>query len=142
MADVTLFRGLLRRGSPRSAGYDLFACLPPSETVTLWPGKRATVGVGVRARMADGVVGVVYDRSGLAAENGVTTLAGVIDGDYADEYRVVLLNTGDKPVTFANGDRVAQVVFLRTTHDIDIGDDAEIITGPTRDGGFGSTGSN
>jgi len=50
-------------------------------------------------------------KRGLMFANGV----GIMDQDYcgnADEYRAILYNFSDEPVTVARGDRIAQIVVL------------------------------
>jgi dUTP pyrophosphatase len=97
---------------PGDAGADL-RC---SHDVTLGPGRRATVGTGVRIALPEGYAGFVHPRSGLAARHGVTVLnaPGTVDAGYRGELRVTLLNTDlDEPVTFRRGDRIAQLVVQR-----------------------------
>ena len=120
MPDVRLLRGRLHRGSPLSAGFDLFTTVD----ICLRPGRRVRVPVGVVTAFAPGVVGLIRDRSGLAADLGLTVLAGVIDADYDREWQVVLLNTGDAVVEVAAGSRVAQVLFLRVRGDVEVEGDA------------------
>lgn len=134
---VTVTAGRLHRGSLGAAGYDLFA----TEPVTLLPGQRRTVPTGVRLRLSESIVGLVRDRSGLAARFGVTVLAGVLDSDYRGEVGVVLLNTGPDAVAVPAGDRVAQLLFVPVSHDIAVEDSAVVTGGGVRgSGGFGSTG--
>jgi dUTP pyrophosphatase len=137
---VTVTAGRLHRGTTKSGGYDLFT----TAAVTLLPGQRALVPTGVYTRMEDGVVALLRDRSGVVAL-GVylepAVLAGLIDGDYEGEWKVVLLNTGGEIVALAKGDRVCQVLFLNTVHDVSVEGTAEVTSGGVRGtGGFGSTG--
>jgi len=142
--DVILKKGKLRKSTCLAAGYDLFATIP----VIVPVGKRVVIPTGVFTTMRSGVVGLIQDRSSLAVNEGVTTLAGVIDADYTKEWHVVLLNTGVNPVVVREGDRVAQVVFVNHLHvDLELrapGNinpvEAEIEYGNSREGGFGSTG--
>ena len=56
-------------------------------------------------------------RSGLAIEHGVTVLntPGTIDADYRGEVKVILINLGNEPFTVKSGDRVAQMVFHKSS---------------------------
>eukprot|EP00971_Amphidinium_carterae_P178257 3536037-Amphidinium_carterae.1 len=65
--------------------------------------------------------------------------AGVIDSDYRGEVGVVLFNFGEKEVSFAPGDEVAQLIL----QEISMAPCLEVseLDGTTRGaGGFGSTG--
>jgi dUTP pyrophosphatase len=78
----------------------------------------------------------VFDRSGLALKKRFSTLAGVIDQDYKDDWGLVCRNDGKAQITFEKGDKVAQFVLLPFLVAEDLEDAAE-----TRSGGFGSTGN-
>ena len=137
---INLLEGRLHKGTPDSVGWDLFA----TEPTTVFVGKRVTVPVGVRTKLAKFVVGLICDRSGLANNYGITVLAGVIDSDYDKEWKVILLNTGTQHVAFSKGDRIAQVLFFNTLQDIQIADkEKAFITygDQQRTDGFGSTGN-
>jgi dUTP pyrophosphatase len=143
---ATLLKGRLRKSTTAAAGYDLFA----TEDVTIPVGKRASIPTGVVVTMPNGMYGQIQDRSGLAAKNGLTTLAGTIDADYPGEIKVILLNTGDSPAYIKQGDRCGQIVFMehlaiytKFTDEFPSFDEnstAYIEYGEERTGGFGSTG--
>jgi dUTP pyrophosphatase len=132
-------RGRLERATERSAGYDLFS----TEAVLLRPGERARVETGVETRFDNGMVGLICDKSGLAAKFGLTVLAGVIDGDYDKTWGVVLLNTGIGTVAISPGHKVAQVLFLSLAPlTVEVAPGAEFVERDAiREGGFGSTGT-
>jgi dUTP pyrophosphatase len=133
-----------RRGSARSAGFDLFAAEDASV-----PGARAdedgrvavgraVVPTGIALAIPPGLYGRVAPRSGLAVGCGIDVGAGVIDADYRDELRLLLFNLSAEPFEIRTGDRVAQIIFeriaepeLAVVDELDAGD---------RGGGFGSTG--
>jgi len=99
---------LPRRVRPGDAGFDLYS----AEDVTLLPGRREVVPTGIAVAIPSGWVGLIKDRSGLAAKNGIHCLAGVIDENYRGEVKVVLYNTGTEPVTLPAGSRIAQLVVV------------------------------
>jgi len=99
---------LPRRVRQGDAGFDLFSV----EDVTLLPGKRVLVGTGIAVAIPSGWVGLIKDRSGLAAKQGLHCLAGVIDENYRGEVKVVLYNAGTEPVTLPAGSRIAQLVIV------------------------------
>lgn len=75
-----------------------------------------SVPTGVRLAIAEGYVGLVCPRSGLAADHGVTLLnsPAVIDSGYRGEILLILINH-DRASTFEckRGDRIAQLLVLR-----------------------------
>lgn len=108
------------------------------EDYTLQPGERHLFGLGFSAEFAAEYVCHVWDRSGLAAKQGVTTLGGVIDAGYRGEYGVVLLNTSDTPVVIHTGDRIAQLVIQKIEH-VTI-TEVDQLSETTRGAGWGSSG--
>jgi len=116
------------------AAFDVYS----REDKTLAPRERYVFKLGLAAEFEPGHVCHVWDRSGLAAKKGLTTLAGVIDANYRDEYGVVMLNTSDEPVEVKKGDRIAQMVIQKIEHAEIV--EASDLSASERAGGFGSTG--
>jgi dUTP pyrophosphatase len=122
---------------PDDAGLDLCA----AEPITLAPGSRALVPTGIAIALPPGHAGFVLPRSGLALRHGVTILnaPGLIDAGYRGEVKVLLVNHGGEPVTFARGERIAQLVVQRVERarlePVD-----ELPPSERGSGGFGSTG--
>lgn len=103
---------LPRQQTAGAAGLDLRAALPPDETLTIGPGRRAMVPCGFAIALPQGFEAQVRPRSGLAAKYGVTVLnsPGTIDADYRGEVKVVLINLGEETFEIRRGDRIAQMV--------------------------------
>jgi len=118
------------------AGLDLRS----REEVVIHPGERAVVKTGIKVALPENHVGLIWDRSGLAAKHAVTTMAGVIDSGYRGEVGVVLINHGKEPFTIEKGMRIAQLLVqpVVTPH-IEEVDELEENT-DRGSGGFGSTG--
>jgi dUTP pyrophosphatase len=134
---LALIYGRLRKATPESAGFDLFA----TEDVVIPPQRHAVIGTGVSSELRD-CFAVLFDRSGLAAESGVGRMAGLIDADYKKEWKVVLANhCGKKAYVVKKGDRIAQVVFFDNQKVRVVGEEIEYGTEERKDG-FGSTGKN
>lgn len=132
---IAVIEGRLRKATPDSAGYDLFA----TEDVLIPPQTHAVIGTGVRSDLR-GCFAVLFDRSGLAAKYGVSRMAGLIDADYTEEWKVVLANLcGREAYQVKKGDRIAQVVFFDQQKVRVVGEQIEFGT-EARTGGFGSTG--
>ena len=122
---------------PHDAGYDICA----TEGDLILPGETKLIRTGVILEMPDDFECQVRSRSGLAFKHGVTVLnsPGTIDAGYRDEVGVLLVNHGTKVFAFAQGDRVAQLVFQRRSlvELVEIQAVADSVRGT---GGFGSTG--
>jgi len=118
------------------AGWDLYAL----KNYSIRGGFRSTIKTGVSFEIPDGMVGLIWPRSGLAAKQGIDVLAGVIDSGYRGEIKVCLLNTtkhgaweyDDSPevvVDIKPGDRIAQIIFHRlpsiNMHEVDELSDSE-----------------
>ena len=129
---------LPRRATSGSAGYDFFA----PAGFELAPGESVLLPTGVRAKMDEGWVLMLYPRSGLGFKYRLqlNNTVGVIDSDYfgaKNEGHIMLKLTNDsregKTLRAAAGEAVAQGVFV--PFGITLDDDASA----EREGGFGST---
>lgn len=126
-------------GSAGSAGGDLYSA--EENDITVAPGQTAFIGTGLAVEIPQGLVGLVYARSGLACKKGLAPAnkVGVIDSDYRGEIKVALYNHGKESQTVAKGERIAQLViapfvFAEYEETDDLSDTAR------GEGGFGSTG--
>jgi dUTP pyrophosphatase len=126
---------LPKYGRPGDAGLDLHA----AEDVTLVPHEQRIVKTGIALAIPPGAVGLVWDRSGMAAKNGVKTMAGVIDHTYRGELGVVLVNVTNRPYDVKKGDRVAQLL-VQPIHTADVQEVDDLDETNRGDGGFGSSG--
>lgn len=127
-------------GSEFAAGADLYAC--EGEEISIAPGETRLVHTGIAMEIPEGLVGLVYARSGLASKRGLAPAnkVGVIDSDYRGEIMVALHNHGDKAQTVADGERIAQIVFTpyHTAQFSVVDELSDTVRGV---GGFGSTGT-
>ena len=123
---------LPQRQTEGAAGYDLCACL--DTPVTLAPGEGFSFPTGFAAEIPQGLVGLVFCRSGLGVKHGVSlpNCVGVIDSDYRGELIVPLRNFGDNPYT---AQLVLLPVFLLPVEEVE-----ELSQTQRGEGGFGSTG--
>lgn len=133
-----LFGGIIlpRRATSGSAGYDFFA----PDSFSLNPNETVKIATGIRAKIAQGWVLMIFPRSGLGFKYRLSldNTVGVIDSDYfnADNEGHIFIkmtNCGNTPLTVEKGKAFAQGVFLPfgITEDDDCS--AE------RHGGIGST---
>jgi dUTP pyrophosphatase len=120
-----------------AAGMDLRA----DEPFALAPGERRVVPTGLALELPPGYEGQVRPRSGLAARSGIALVnaPGTVDSDYRGEVKVIVVNLGQEPVSFARGDRIAQLVVAPVARArIELVD--ELPDSARGAGGFGSTG--
>ena len=126
-------------GTRLSAGADLYSC--EGKAVTVEPHQTVFIHTGIAIEIPDGLVGLVYARSGLASKRSLAPAnkVGVIDCDYRGEIIVSLHNHSDEPQTIEDKERVAQLVltpcFVADFEEVDALSDTE-----RGQGGFGSTG--
>jgi dUTP pyrophosphatase len=110
--------------------------------VTISPGERVSVPTGIAVGIPDGYAGLVLPRSGHALRSGIGVVngPGLIDSGYRGEISVLLINHGSDTVSFAKGDRIAQlaVVPVATVDWVEVGELEETTRGSS---GFGSTGT-
>lgn len=126
-------------GTEFSAGADLYAC--EGKDVTVEPHQTAFIHTGVAIEIPDGLVGLVYARSGLASKRSLAPAnkVGVIDCDYRGEIIVSLHNHSDLPQTIADKERVAQLV-IAPCYVADFEEVDDLSDTDRGQGGFGSTG--
>lgn len=123
---------------PGDAGADLATTV----AVSLQPGERAVLPTGVAIALPEGYAGFVHPRSGLAARCGVALVnsPGTVDAGYRGEIKVIVVNLDPvAPVSFARGDRVAQLVIQPVARAV-FREVAELPDSARGSGGFGSTG--
>lgn len=129
---------LPKRATAGSAGYDFFS----PQTMTLKPGESVKIPTGIRARMREDYVLMLFPRSGLGFKFRLqlNNTVGIIDSDYYNsdnEGHIFLKLTNDsregRTVEIPAGTGFAQGIFL--PFGITEEDDATEI----RNGGFGST---
>jgi dUTP pyrophosphatase len=117
------------------AGMDLHS----AENFVLKPGERHAFETGIKMEVPDGYAGLVWDKSGLALNSGIKTMAGVLDSGYRGEIKIVLVNLSKDDFKVEEGQKIAQMLFQKVERpEIEI---AEFLSESDRgEGGFGSTG--
>ena len=127
-------------GSDFSAGADLYYA--GGEALVIAPHTTVLVHTGIAMEIPEGLVGLVFARSGLASKRSLAPAnkVGVIDSDYRGEIMVALHNHSDKEQTIEAGERVAQLVLMPyVSAAFELADElADTARGA---GGFGSTGT-
>lgn len=124
-----------------AAGADLRANLPDRGAVTLAPGERRLIPLGLAIEIPQGFEVQLRMRSGLALRHGLIlpNAPATIDSDYRGDLHLIVMNAGADPVTITHGDRIAQMVVAPVVQAaFDLVDRlGDTVRGS---GGFGSTG--
>lgn len=134
LSDWKLLANIPTKANSSDAGWDLYS----TEEMELKPGQRHAFHTGIALEIPDGLVGLIWPRSGMSVKNGIDVLAGVIDSGYRGEIKVCLLNTGDKSCKINKGDRISQVLFQEVPNfKLTL---SELSDSSRGDNGFGSSG--
>ena len=100
------------RATEGAAGYDIYA----ADNYIIPPGHREVVGTGITVQLPPGTYGRIAARTGLAVKHGLDVRGGVVDPDYKDELKVVLINTDLRfPFRIKPGYRIAQLILENYT---------------------------
>jgi len=120
---------------PGDAGMDFYA----NETVTISPNERKIISTGIAMAIPQGYVGLFWDKSGLASNHGLKTMAGVIDASYRGEIKILLHNLSNKPYLVEKGNKIAQMLIqpVEQREVVEVEDLNDTSRGAD---GFGSTG--
>lgn len=127
-------------GSDFAAGADLYANI--EEETTIKKGETVFIGTGLAFEIPEGLMGLIFARSGLSCKQGLAPAnkVGLIDSDYRGEVKVALHNHSQEDKTISPNERIAQIVFtpyVKAAFNVV----NELNDTIRSDGGFGSTGS-
>lgn len=126
---------LPRYALPQDAGMDFFAV----ETTIIPPNERKLVSTGIALAIPTGYVGLIWDKSGMAAKHGLKTMAGVIDSGYRGEVKILVHNLSGISCTLEKGAKVAQML-IQPVEQKKIVEVQELDETERGENGFGSTG--
>lgn len=117
------------------AGLDLYS----NEELLLRVGERVLVSTGIAMAIPSGFVGLIWDKSGIAAKFGIKTMAGVVDSSYRGEVKIVLHNLSNENFKIEKGMKIAQMLIqpVESKEILEVEDLEDTERG---EGGFGSTG--
>jgi dUTP pyrophosphatase len=117
------------------AGFDLFAI----EDTLVKVGDRIPVKTGLAMEIPTGYVGLVWDKSGLAVNHGIKTIAGVVDSTYRGEVMIAVTNISTKDYLFEKGHKIGQML-IQKKETVDFEEVSELTDTLRGDGSLGSTG--
>lgn len=124
------------------AGMDLYCYNDNGNASVLTPGARGVFSVGIAVAIPRQYVGLIWDKSGIAANQGLKVMGGVIDAGYRGEVLVCLLNTSDDIVSIEHGQKIAQMLIqpVVTPHIETVVGELPTAEDERGEAGFGSTG--
>jgi len=120
---------------PADAGMDFFAL----RETEIKAGEIVRVKTGIALELPDGYVGLVWDKSGLAANHGLKTMAGVLDSGYRGEFQIVMTNLSKENYLIRKHEKVAQLL-IQPVASAEVEEVKELSETSRGVGGFGSTG--
>lgn len=123
------------RAKEGDAGLDLYSV----ESCVIEPMGRRAVRTGIAMEIPMGCVGLVWDKSGIAAKTGMTVRGGVIDSGYRGEIQVILSNLGDEASVITAGDKIAQLL-IQHVELLPVEEVSDLSDSERGADGFGSTG--
>lgn len=127
------------KGSEKSAGYDLYACI--NKPILIKPNETVLVNTGISMELPNGTFGAIFPRSGISVKRGLAPAnkVGVCDSDYRGEYKVALHNHSNKTQWVNPGERIAQLIIMPYIN-VNFNEVDKLSKTNRGDGGFGSTG--
>jgi dTMP kinase len=125
---------LPKKGHQNDAAYDLFS----NDYYSIPAYGQALVSTGIKMEIPNGYAGLIWDKSGLANE-GITTMGGVIDSSYRGEIKVIVKNLSEDIFNIIPGQKIAQIL-IQKIEQLEIEEGEININTDRQDKGFGSTG--
>ena len=110
------------------------------EDVVINPNESALVKTGISMAIPLGHVGLIWDKSGIAAKHSVTSMGGVIDAGYRGEIQILLKNLGKQDFIITKHMKIAQML-IQPVQSVPIIEVDALDTTSRNLGGFGSTGT-
>lgn len=119
------------------AGFDLYV----PESVTMNPGDRKTIPLGIAMEIPEGYVGLMFDKSSLSHKYGLKTFGNVIDSGYRGEIHAGLINQSGQTQILEAGQKIIQMLII-PVETVQIVESDTLSESERGDGAFGSTGKN
>jgi len=117
------------------AGMDLSSL----EDLIIDPGESIICKTGIAMAIPVGYVGLIWDKSGVAAKKEIKTMGGVIDAGYRGEVGVILKNLSQEKYEIKVGQKIAQMLIQKVEQP-ELLEVEELDNTDRGDSGFGSTG--
>jgi dUTP pyrophosphatase len=95
------------------AGYDLF--VPVGQSYEIQPLKRAMIDTGLKLSIPEGYYGRIVPRTSTALRNGLMILNEIVDSNFSDTIKIVVVNTDDaRVINLSPGARVASMIIEKS----------------------------
>ena len=134
--------GPMTYAHPTDTGFDIRAC--NEKDIILNHGERIIVPTGFKIMPQEGYALQIRARSGNAIKLGLSLTNGVgtIDNGYLGEVGIIVLNTGNSPLTITRGMKIAQGIVepVYQFEFEEVKTEEELGSSERDKGGFGSTG--
>jgi dTMP kinase len=131
---ISIEAKLPQKAHEGDAGYDLYA----NDYYSITAYGQALVSTGIKLAIPVGYVGLIWDKSGLANE-GITTMGGVIDSNYRGEIKVIIKNLSEDIFNIVPGQKIAQIIIQKFA-DLNLEERKIEDTTNRQNQGFGSSG--
>lgn len=127
-------------------GAEFFCINGFMDHIRLDPGGRCLIPSGIHVRLEPGTALLLVNKSGVAANKGLTVGSCLVDETYTGEVHLSIINTTAHSVRIEPGDKIVQGIILNVSHSMpeefaseeDLYKDFETTRGA---GGFGSSGT-
>jgi dTMP kinase len=96
------------RAYSHDAGLDIYA----DDYFSILPGQKQNITTGIRLAVPEGYVGLVWDKGGIANQ-GIHTMAGVVDAGYRGELKIIVVNLSQEEYHIAPGQKIAQMLIQK-----------------------------
>ena len=128
------------RGSDFAAGYDLYADI--TETITISPHTTEKIPTGIATEIPHGYFAAVFPRSGIATKKGLNlaNCTAIIDEDYRGQWYIPIHNIGLVSQTIEPGERIAQLILM-PYQVLEFQEVDELSETERGEGGFGHSGT-
>ena len=117
------------------AGLDIFS----NEEYVLKPGERHLFATGIQLAVPKNCCALVWDKSGLAVNHGIKTMAGVIDEGYRGEIKILVINLGQINYKVEKYSKIAQII-IQEKISVEIKETDDLNNTQRGHNGFGSSG--
>lgn len=117
------------------AGFDIY--MPAS--ITIAPGERKSIPLGLAMEIPEGYAGLLHDKSGLSHKYGLKSFGGVIDSGYRGEVHAGIMNLSNEPYIFEKGHKAIQMLIM-PVEIVDILEVDSLSESERGAGAFGSSG--
>jgi dUTP pyrophosphatase len=119
------------------AGFDVFS----RETKVLKPFERYRFKLGFCVEFPEGHVLMVNEKSGMALNNGLISIANVIDSQYRGEISAILVNLSELETEIKKDQKIAQILLMNCYTGTEIKIVEKLTETDRGEKGFGSTGN-